>query len=90
MISRTSTSSGLSSLVGFLRPTSHGGRAVANANVRSQWLAREGREDRTCAAGAVRVITSVDGRITSSVYLLIIKVDARSVAGLSVSAAWDE
>ena len=31
MISRTSTSSGLSSLVGFLRPTSHGGKAVANA-----------------------------------------------------------
>ena len=30
------------------------------------------------AAGAVRVITSVDGRIASSV---IVKVDARSVAG---------
>ena len=33
------------------------------------------------AEGAVRVITSVDGRITSSIYLFIIKVDARSVAG---------
>ena len=33
------------------------------------------------AAGAVRVITSVDGRIASSVYLIIVKVDARSVAG---------
>ena len=37
-----------------------------------------------------RVITSVDGRITSSIYLFIIKVDARSVAGLSVSVAGDE
>ena len=36
------------------------------------------------------IITSVDGRIASSEYFLIIKVDARSVAGLSVSAAWDE
>ena len=52
MISRTSTSSGLSSLVGFLRPTSHGGRAVANASVRYlEWA--EGPEARTCAAGAV-------------------------------------
>ena len=81
MINRTSTSSGLSSLVGSLRPTSHGGRAVASASVRSQWRAREGREDRTCAASAVRVITSVDGRITSSVYLIVTKVAARSVAG---------
>ena len=31
MISRTRTSSGLSPLVGFFRPTSHGGKAVANA-----------------------------------------------------------
>ena len=89
MISRTRTSSGLSSLVGFLRPTSHGGRAVASASVRSQWLAREGHEG-GCAAGALMIITSVDGRITSSTYFLIIKVDARSVAGLSVSVAGDE
>ena len=88
MISRTSTSSGLSSLVGFLRPTSHGGRAVANASVRSLELARKGREARTCAAGAVRIITSVDGRITSSVYLIIVKVDARSVAGKWRTRGW--
>ena len=36
------------------------------------------------------IITSVDGRVTSSVYFLIIKVDARSVAGLTVSVAGDE
>ena len=90
MISRTSTSSGLSSLVGPFRTTSHGGRAGAIANVRSLELALEGQEARTCAAGAVRVITSVDGRVTVSEYFLIIKVDARGVAGISVSAAWDE
>ena len=90
MINRTSTSSGFSSLVGFLRPTSHGGKAVANASVRYlEWA--EGPEARTCAAGAVsNNDTSVDGRITSSEYFLINKVDARSVAGLSVSAAGAE
>ena len=91
MISRTRTSSGLSSLVGFLRPTSHGGRAVASASVRSLEIAQLSVKTRTCAAGAVNDNnTSVDGRITSSEYLFINKVDARSVAGLSVSAAWDE
>ena len=41
----------------------------------------EGHDARS-AAGAVRVIiTSVDGRIASSVYFIIVKVDARSVAG---------
>ena len=51
MINRTSTSSGLSSLVGSLRPTSHGGRAVASASVRSLDGAM-GPEARS-AAGAV-------------------------------------
>ena len=68
MISRTRTSSGLSSLVGFLRPTSHGGRAVASASVRSLRLARNGREE-GCAASALVIITSVDGRITDSTLL---------------------
>ena len=89
MISRTSISSGLSFLVGSFRPTSHGGRAVASASVRS--LEGTGGPDDRSASGAVgNNDTSVDGRITSSEYFLINKVDARSVAGLSVSAAWDE
>ena len=74
----------------WCRALSHGGRA---AQVRTcglvEWQLRL-LDARTCAAGAVRVITSVDGRITSSVYLMIVKVDARSVAGLSVNAAGDE
>ena len=68
MISRTRTSSGLSSLVGFLRPTSHGGRAVASASVRSQWLARNGHEG-GCAAGALMILTSLDGRFADSTLL---------------------
>ena len=36
------------------------------------------------------IITSVDGRIAGSEHFIIIEVDARSVAGLAVSAAWDE
>ena len=51
-------------------------------------MAHEGQEARTCAAGAVRVITSVDGRIASSVYLIIVKVDARSVAGKWRTRGW--
>ena len=80
MISRTSTSSGLSSLVGFLRPTSHGGRAVASASVRS--LERADRKRGLAPqTPLVLMTTSVDGHIASSEYFLIIKVDARSVAG---------
>ena len=89
MISRTSTSSGLSSLVGLLRPMSHGGRAVANASVRclaGAWAQEEGAPQ----APLLLMTTSVDGRIASSEHFLINKVDARSVAGLAVSAAWDE
>ena len=89
MISRTSTSSGLSSLVGSFRPTSHGGRAVASASVRS--LAGTGGPDEEGAPQApLMILTSVGGRITDSEYFILIKVDARRVAGISVSAAWDE
>ena len=34
------------------------------------------------------IITSVDGRVTSSVYLIIVKVDARSVAGKWRTRGW--
>ena len=61
MISRTSTSSGLSSLVGSLRPTSHGGRAVASASVRSL-EGTKGPEARTCAAGAVTTNDNIGRR----------------------------
>ena len=36
------------------------------------------------------ILTSFDGRFTSSVYIVIIEVDARSVAGLAMSGAGDE
>ena len=61
----------------WCRATAAGG---ANANVRSLDGPLGARSED--AAGVVKMIlTSVDGRVTSSVYFLIIKVDARSVAG---------
>ena len=69
------------------RAMSHGGSAA-----RMRYAALDGPEGRDArdAAGVVRMIlTSGDGRIASSEYFLI-KVDARSVAGLTVSVAGDE
>ena len=71
-----------------LRATAAGRSRV---RVCGRWMGpKVQKRGRAPQAPLVLMTTSVDGRIASSEYFLIIKVDARSVAGLSVSAAWDE
>ena len=74
--------------MGPFRPTSHGGRAGAIANVRSLDGA-VGLDARSAAGAVSNNNTSCGGRIASSEYFLIIVVDARRVAGFARTRGMD-
>ena len=52
------------------------------------WRGPRAQEERGAPQAPLVIITSVDGRVTSSVDLIIVKVDVRNVAGKWRTRGW--